>query len=85
MYENFTCFAVKELDFTNDKGEKIKGRNIFLGQPTKERGWQGMSCEKFYVSADSPAYGAYVPKSGEQVIVEFNRYGKIQAISPAVN
>lgn len=82
MYEKFTCFAVKNLDFYNDKNEHIVGRNIFLGQPTSEKGWHGMSCEKFHVPATSPAYNRYIPESGETVTVEFNRYGKIQSISP---
>ena len=82
MEEIFTVFAVKELDFTADDGKTISGRNIFMGQATTDRGWQGMSCEKFFIKKDSDAYKGYCPKSGENVVVEFNRYGKIQSIRP---
>ncbi len=83
MEEVFTVFAVKELDFTADDGKTICGRNIFMGQPTTDRGWQGMSCEKFFVKKDSSAY-SYCPKMGEDVVVTFNRYGKIDSIRSAV-
>lgn len=82
MEEIFKVFAVKELDFTAQDGNTISGRNIFMGQETHERGWQGMSCEKFFVRKDSDCYKGYCPKAGEEVIVEFNRYGKIQSIRP---
>ena len=84
MNEIFTVFAVKELDFTDDKGKEVKGRNIFMGQETHDRGWQGMSCEKFFVRAGTDAYTGYTPKCGDQVVVEFNRYGKVNSIRPCV-
>lgn len=80
MKEKFIVFACRELDFTDDSGKKVQGLSLYMGQVSTERGWKGMSCEKFFVRKDSPVYPMTFPVSGSEVIVEFNRFGKIQSI-----
>lgn len=80
MKEKFVVFACRELDFTDESGKKIQGLSIYMGQPTTEKGWKGMSCEKFFIRKDSPAYPMHFPVSGSEIVVEFNRFGKITSI-----
>ena len=75
-----TCtkvLAVKRVDFTNDEGDHIVGRQIWCCIPATEPAWNGAEVLKIWVADDSSAAGdAAALLNGDDVIVEFTRRGK---------
>ena len=77
MYENWQIVSHRDLDFTDDSGNQVKGVQLFMCRPCKERGWHGLEVSKFFIREGSEVLSKPLPEPGTNVQIGFNRYGKI--------
>lgn len=71
-------YGYKRLDFTDDKGNPVKGTQLFTGY--KEDGVTGEACGKLFIrdGIELPALTV-----GMTLDIEFNRKGKVVAVKAA--
>lgn len=69
--------ATKRVDFENDDGEQILGRQLWVFAPSDEPAWNGHEVLKIWV-ADSAKDAADCAAliHGDTVEIDFNRRGK---------
>ena len=73
---NVTVMGVQKLDFVNGNGERIRGLNLYVAFP--DENVDGLKTNKFFIND-----GLVLPKDmklNDQVTVQFNYKGKIEAI-----
>lgn len=64
----------RKSSFKGDDGQEVSGVNLFLTEKC-EKG-EGLSCDRIYVMDRILAASGYTPKLGDEVIIEWNRWGK---------
>ena len=69
--------GLQELDFATDRGDKIKGTNIWISYPEKDV--TGETAVKCFLSPE--LLGSTKLSVGLNFNIEFNAKGKIAAIS----
>lgn len=70
----------KKSDFKTDKGEMIRGMNLYLGYPLNGDNCGGMAVERCYMTDAKLAANGYTPRVDDTVEVAYNRYGKLESI-----
>lgn len=83
MYESWTIISHRDLDFSDDKGNQVKGVQLFMCRPCNDRGWHGVEVSKFFIRDGSEVLAKPLPKPGTIVQIGFNRFGKISYIEEA--
>ena len=68
----------RKSSFKGDDGQVVSGVNLFLTEKC-EKG-EGLSCDRIYVMDRILAASGYTPKLGDEVIIEWNRWGKCSGI-----
>ena len=69
--------AIKRLDFKNDDGESIQGRQLWVCASSTEPAWNGHEVLKIWVPDDDPHLPDLLALiNGDTVEVAFNRRGK---------
>lgn len=68
----------RKSSFKGDDGLEVSGVNLFLTEKC-EKG-EGLSCDRIYVMDRILAASGYTPKLGDEVIIEWNRWGKCSGI-----
>ena len=68
----------KWLDFTSSEGQRVNG--VKLQMLVVDASVEGMACDMPFISADSPAFKAAMEVPFGDVLVEYDRKGKIVAI-----
>lgn len=68
----------RKSSFKGDDGQEVSGVNLFLTEKC-EKG-EGLSCDRIYVMDRILAASGYTPKLGDEVIIEWNRWGKCSGI-----
>ena len=71
----------RESNFTTPDNKQISGYNIYLTYPL-EKG-VGEGSERIFLTVDRLLTCGYRPEIGDEVKIEYNRYGKPSAIYPA--
>ena len=68
----------QKIDFKDQKtGNQVSGYNLFLiSQPESDR-ITGTVCEKIFISSQ---YVDYVPALNDNIVILYNRYGKVSSI-----
>ena len=72
----------RKSSFKGDDGQEVSGVNLFLTEKC-EKG-EGLSCDRIYVMDRILAASGYTPKLGDEVIIEWNRWGKCSGIKTAI-
>lgn len=72
-------FGTKKLDFLSNDGNQVKGRQVFIG--FEANGVDGMMTDKIFLSDVRFANVDIVV--GLDYDIDFNRFGKVEAISKA--
>lgn len=73
--------TVRTVSFVDDAGTRISGQQLWLVGPTAENGWNGWEVMKAWIADGSPLEVAVSElRHDDEVLVEFNRRGKIQSI-----
>lgn len=62
--------------FTFEDGKSVNGFFLFLAE--KRPGVTGTACERVFVS--TPKLNGYLPVIGDNITVNYNRFGKPQSI-----
>lgn len=75
-----TIIGVRSSSFKGSDGTEITGKTIFLTEPL-EKG-EGHSAERVFLTMDKLLKCQYDPKVGDEVHIEYNRFGKCSAIYP---
>lgn len=73
-----TCkvLGVEHRDFTTPDGNRISGMDLYLAY--EDRRTDGLRAERVFLS-DRKMDG-YIPKPGDFIKMEYNRYGKVDSI-----
>lgn len=75
-----TIIGVRSSSFKAEDGTQITGKTIYITEPL-EKG-EGQSAERIFFTTDKLLKCQYDPKVGDEVRIEYNRYGKPAAIYP---
>lgn len=73
--------GIRPSSFTGDNKEQINGKNIYVTYPL-DKG-EGLAAERLFITEDKLAHWTYKPKVGDEVKVEYNRYGKCVGMDKA--
>lgn len=69
--------ATKRVDFENDEGEQILGRQLWVCVPSDEPAWNGHEVLKIWVADTANDAGkCSALRHGDEVAIDFNRRGK---------
>lgn len=69
--------GIKSINFTNDEGQPVKGRQLWVCGPSDEPSWNGYEVMKIWHPAGDPHDGDLdLLIHDDTVTVDFNRRGK---------
>ena len=72
--------GLKDSSFTpKDSDKPILGKTLYICYPSDKV--EGFRCESVFATLQSFVNG-YVPKVSDEIVIEYNRYGKPDAIYP---
>lgn len=71
-----TVIGFQKKKYTFDDGNSTEGFSLFIQE--KRDGVTGLACERMYVS--NAKMGAYIPVLGDEIRINYNRWGKPQEI-----
>lgn len=66
--------GIRPSEFKGDDGSTVTGKNIYLTYPL-EKG-EGMGAERVFLTSAKLRDFGYVPAVGDEVRLEYNRWGK---------
>ena len=69
---------IRKSSFKGDDGSQVSGVNLYLTEKC-EKG-EGQSCERVYITDQRLTACGYVPKLGDEVALEYNRWGKCSGV-----
>ena len=75
-----TIIGLRSSSFKGEDGVQITGMTIYLTEP-RVKG-EGHSAERVFFTMDKLLKCQYDPKLGDEVHIEYNRFGKPSAIYP---
>lgn len=80
MGERITIVGYRDVSFTDDSGRQVEGRSYYyIGVSDNVI---GQVADKLFVSVQKLPTLAYKPLPGDDVIVYYNRYGKVGQFEP---
>ena len=66
--------GIRKSTFKGKGGTTVSGVNLYLTEPVTNG--EGLSCDRVYVLDQRLNLCGYVPKLGDEVCLDYNRYGK---------
>lgn len=75
-----TVVGIRSITFKGKDGELVSGKNIYYTEPL-ENG-EGLSAERVFLSMERLVKCQYDPKVGDEVHIEYNRYGRCSGVYP---
>lgn len=75
-----TIIGFRPSSFKGDQGDTISGMNIYLTYPLDKGTGQGT--ERVFLTDAKLNNAGYIPAVGDNVRVEYNRWGKCSGIYP---
>lgn len=73
--------GIRDSSFEGKDGSEVNGTNFYLTYPL-EKG-TGDGCERIFMTDEKLHNGDFIPQIGDEVSLEYNRYGKVAAIRRA--
>lgn len=74
--------GIRPSKFTGTDGKEVSGTNIYMTYPL-DKG-TGLGAERVYITDNKLAQWSYKPVVGDEVTVEYNRFGKCSELRKAV-
>ena len=74
--------GIRPSSFTGNDGKEVSGRNIYLMYPL-EKG-EGFGSDRVFLTDSKLAGWDYKPTVGDEVNLEYNRYGKCSGMTKAI-
>ena len=75
-----TVVGVRSINFKGKDGNPVTGKNIYFTEPLEEG--EGVSADRVFLSMDKLLKCQYDPKVGDEVRIEYNRYGRCSGVYP---
>ena len=75
-----TVVGVRSINFQGKDGNPVTGKNIYFTEPLADG--EGVSAERVFLSMDKLLKCQYDPKVGDEVHIEYNRYGRCSGVYP---
>ena len=75
-----TIIGIRSSSFKGKDGVQVTGKTIYFTEPL-ENG-EGLLADRVFLTYEKLAKCAYDPKVGDDIYIEYNRYGKCSSISP---
>lgn len=79
MYAKIVGF--RKMSFTGNGGQKVEGTKIHYTY--HENGTEGEKAENAFISSEKMQSWEFQPYIGQEISIEYNRYGKIQEVCEA--
>ena len=73
--------GIRYVDFNAQDGKHVTGVSLFCSYPITKNG-SGVGVEKFFLSDAKLGYCGYKPEIGDEINVQYNRYGKVDSVTP---
>lgn len=73
--------GIRHVDFTAADGKQVSGYTVFCSYPIARNG-QGFGVEKIFLSDNKLANIGYFPELDDEINVSYNRWGKVESVSP---
>ena len=68
--------GITNTSFVGSEGKKIEGKTVFISDPVDPKKGEGVSSEKFFLSAAKLAGQDFKLAVGQEIKIYYNRYGK---------
>ena len=81
MMEKMEVVGTRSVDFKDDNGRQVSGLSLYYLMQSD--GVDGRMAGKMFVSAQRLPGLSYLPKPGDHVMVNYDRYGRPVEFSPA--
>lgn len=75
--EKITIVGIRNVDFTDQSGKAIKGLSLFYTM--EDDNTMGVMTGKMFLSDKKISSLDYIPKAGDVVYVNYDRYGRPSA------
>lgn len=75
-----TVVGVRSINFTGKDGNPVTGKNIYFTEPLEDG--EGVSADRVFLSMDKLLKRQYDPKVGDEIHIEYNRYGRCSGVYP---
>lgn len=75
-----TIVGVRTSSFKGDRGETVTGKNVYFTEPLEDG--EGLSAERVFLTTDKLLKCQYDPKVGDEVRIEYNRFGRCNGLYP---
>lgn len=72
--ERIEVVGTRNVDFTDNNGRQVKGFSLYYLMSSD--GVNGKMAGKLFVSAQRASEMSFVPKPGDHVLVNYDRYGR---------
>ncbi|MCI8593740.1 MAG: hypothetical protein HFF09_00605 [Oscillospiraceae bacterium] len=72
--------GIRKSEFTGSDGDTVKGVNYYLTEPMTASSAEGLLAERVYLTEKRLSELGFVPKLGDEVSVEYNRFGKCSGL-----
>lgn len=69
----------RKVDFKAQDGSQIQGLSLYCTYPITKDG-DGMAAEKIFLSARKLEQLDFMPEVGDEINVQYNRFGKVDTI-----
>lgn len=76
--------GIRNVDFTAQDGSHIVGVSLYCSYEITRNG-AGYAVDKVFVSENKLRDVMYRPEVGDEIVVNYNRFGKVESISPLNN
>lgn len=73
--------GIRPSEFKGDNGDTITGKNIYVTYPL-EKG-EGLGSDRVFITDKKLQDWTYKPKVGDEVKLEYNRYGRCSGMDKA--
>ena len=73
-----TVVGLRSINFKGQDGNLVTGKNIYFTEPLEDG--EGVSAERVFLSMDKLLKCQYDPKVGDEVHIEYNRYGRCSGV-----
>lgn len=80
--EKWKVIGFKKVSFKDKEGIFVNGYSLFVArEPLANSNIVGLEAMKIFINSQ---YVDYNPVEGQMVYINYNRYGRIESISPEV-
>ncbi len=71
----------RRVEFNAQDGKHISGVSVFCSYPITKNG-DGVGFEKIFMSDNKLGQWGYYPEIGDEINVSYNRFGKVDSVTP---